>query len=124
MKEIAFVFLGSGLGGVVRYGLGRWVNTLHTLSFPLGTFTVNIIACFIIGFLTGLIDQRHILSESSRLLWVIGFCGGFSTFSAFSSETLTMFQQGHNANMILYILGSVILCVSATFMGLYVAEKF
>lgn len=123
MKEIAFVFLGSGLGGVTRYSLGRWVNSLHSLNFPLGTFSVNIIACFIIGFLTGLIDHRQMLSESSRLLWVVGFCGGFSTFSAFSSETLNLFQQGHNLNMILYILGSVLLCVSFTFLGLYLAEK-
>lgn len=123
MKELIAIFIGGGLGSLTRFGLGRWINSLHNFHFPLGTFVVNIIACFALGFLIGLADHKQLLSPATRLFWTIGFCGGFSTFSAFSSETLTLFQQGHNASLILYVLASVLLCVTATFCGLLIAER-
>jgi len=123
MKELIAVFLGSGLGGLSRFGLGKWINSLHNHHFPFGTFVVNIIACFALGFIIGLADHKQLLSPATRLFWAVGFCGGFSTFSAFSSETMTLFQQGHNASLILYVLASVLLCVTATFCGLLIAER-
>ena len=123
MKELIFIFLGSGLGGLTRYSLGKWINSLHNHHFPLGTLVVNIVACFALGFIIGLADHKQMFSATTRLFWAVGFCGGFSTFSAFSSETLTLFQQGHNTSLILYILASVLLCVTATFGGLVIAER-
>jgi fluoride exporter len=123
MKELIAVFIGSGLGGLSRFGLGKWIISLHNHHFPLGTFVVNVVACFALGFIIGLADHKQILSPSARLFLVVGFCGGFSTFSTFSSETLTLFQQGHNISLVLYILGSVLLCVTATFGGLFIAER-
>jgi CrcB protein len=83
-----------------------------------------VIACFVLGFVIGLADQKQLLSPVARLFWAVGFCGGFSTFSAFSSETVTLFQQGQNSTMLLYILLSVVVCMTATFGGLFVAERF
>lgn len=123
MKELIAVFIGSGLGGLSRYGLGKWINSFHNHHFPFGTLMVNFLACLILGFIIGLADHRQILSPPARLFLAVGFCGGFSTFSAFSSETLTLFQQGHNISLVLYILGSIILCVVATFGGLLIAER-
>jgi len=123
MKELIYVFIGGGLGSLVRFTLGKWVNTFHNSNFPFGTFAINIIACFVMGFIIGLADQKQFLSPATRLFWTIGFCGGFSTFSAFSSETLTLFQQGQNSTMLLYILLSVVICVTATFGGLLIAER-
>lgn len=123
MKELIAVFIGSGLGGLSRYGLGKWINSFHNHHFPFGTLMVNFLACLILGFVIGLADHRQILSPPARLFLAVGFCGGFSTFSAFSSETLTLFQQGHNISLVLYILGSIILCVVATFGGLLIAER-
>ena len=120
MKELIYVFIGGGLGSLVRFLLGKWVNAFHNSHFPFGTFAVNIIACFTLGFIIGLADHKHILSPTTRLFWAVGFCGGFSTFSAFSSETLALFQQGQNSTMLLYILLSVVLCVFATFAGLFI----
>ena len=123
MKELIAVFIGSGLGGLTRFGLGKWIDGLHGHHFPFGTFVVNVVACFALGFVIGLADHRQILSPTARLFLAVGFCGGFSTFSTFSSETLTLFQQGHNISLVLYILASVLLCVTATFGGLFIAER-
>jgi CrcB protein len=123
MKELIAVFIGSGLGGLSRFGLAKWIDGLHDHHFPFGTFVVNVVACFALGFVIGLADHRQILSPTARLFLAVGFCGGFSTFSTFSSETLTLFQQGHNISLVLYILASVLLCVTATFGGLFIAER-
>lgn len=123
MKELIAVFIGSGLGGLTRFGLGKWINSLHNVHFPYGTFVVNVVACFALGFIIGLAEHKQILSPTARLFLAVGFCGGFSTFSTFSSETLTLFQQGHNITLILYVLGSIVLCVTATFGGLLIAGR-
>ncbi len=123
MKELLYVFIGGGLGSLVRFLLGKWVNSFHNSNFPFGTFIINIVACFVLGFIIGLADQKQILSPAIRLFLVVGFCGGFSTFSAFSSETLTLIQQGQNTTMLLYVLLSVVVCLIATFGGLLIADK-
>ncbi len=123
MKELMAVFIGSGLGGLTRFGLGRWIDARHSQHFPVGTFVVNVLACFILGLVIGLADQKQMLSPTARLFLAVGFCGGFSTFSTFSSETLTLFQQGHNTSLILYTLGSILLCLAATFGGLLMAAR-
>jgi CrcB protein len=71
----------------------------------------------------GLADHKQLLSPATRLFWAVGFCGGFSTFSAFSSETLTLMQQGQNSTMLLYILLTVVVCLTATFGGLFIAQR-
>ena len=123
LKELVYIFLGSGLGGLTRFGLGRWVNNFHRSHFPLGTFTVNILACLVLGFVVGLAESRQIVSPQARLFWVVGFCGGFSTFSTFSSETLSLLQSGHHAINLFYILASVVVCLGATFLGLFIAGR-
>jgi CrcB protein len=124
MKELIYVFIGGGLGSLIRYSIGKWVNTFHHSNFPYGTFTINVIACFVLGLMIGLADHKQLISPASRLFWVVGFCGGFSTFSAFSGETVALFQQGQNSTMLLYILLSVVICITATFGGFFVAERF
>lgn len=61
MKELLAVFIGSGLGGLTRFGLGRWVDGWHSHHFPLGTFVVNVVACFALGFIIGLADHKQVL---------------------------------------------------------------
>ncbi len=122
MKFI-YIFLGSGLGGLIRFGLGRWINSWHNSNFPFGTFVVNILACLVLGFVVGLADNRQLISTESKLFWVIGFCGGFSKFSTFSNETLTLYQSGNHIVNITYIVTSVIVCLVATYLGFAVADK-
>lgn len=116
------IFLGGGLGSVARYGLGRWVNSWHVSHFPFGTLVVNVVACFVLGVLIGLADHRQLISPSARMFWTVGFCGGFSTFSTFSHETLVLIQNGFTLSSLLYILLSVALCLGATFVGLYLGK--
>jgi len=123
MKEIILVFFGSGLGGALRFGIGKGVNALHSHHFPFGTLIVNIIACFVVGLLIGLADHKQLLTAQTKLFWMIGFCGGFSTFSAFSGETILLFQQGHYLSSGVYVLSSVLLCLAATLGGMMMMER-
>jgi CrcB protein len=122
MKNLLLVFLGGGLGSTVRFSLGRWVNALHNHHFPWGTLVVNVVACFILGFVIGLADHKQVISASSRLFWTVGFCGGFSTFSTFSNETLYLIQSGFTLSLVLYIGLSLLLCIAAIYGGLYIGE--
>ncbi len=122
MKALLLVFLGGGLGSLARYTMGKWVGTLHTHYFPFGTLLANILACLILGFLVGAADQKQFFSSSSKLFWTVGFCGGFSTFSTFSMETISLFQTGYTGASLLYIGLSLILCVASTLAGLYLGQ--
>lgn len=122
MRELVLVFLGGGTGSVVRWLLGKWVNSFHQHHFPWGTLVANVVACLAVGYVIGLADHKQVLSPTSRLFWVVGFCGGFSTFSTFSAETLSLMQNGFTVSSISYVLVSLALCVGATFVGLYLGE--
>ncbi len=124
MKTMLIVFFGGGLGSVIRYSLGKWISDLHTHDFPWGTLVVNVAACFALGLIIGMADHKQIISPSARLFWVVGFCGGFSTFSTFSQETLYLLQSGFTTSMIFYITVSLLACIGATFGGLYLGEHF
>src|SRR6185369_9984374 len=115
MKSIILVFLGGALGSVLRFSLSKWVNALHSHHFPWGTLVVNVVACFTLGVIIGLADHRQLITPPARIFWTIGFCGGFSTFSAFSHETLILFQNGFTTSLLLYVLMHLLLCFAGTF---------
>lgn len=121
--SIVLVFGGGGLGSVVRFLLGRWVNAWHNHHFPFGTLAVNVVACLALGFVVGIADHRQLISPSARLFWTVGFCGGFSTFSTFSAETLTLIQGGFHLSTTIYIVSSLVLCLAGIFGGLYLGEN-
>jgi len=120
---ISLVFLGGGAGSTVRYLLGKCVNAWHNHHFPFGTLVVNVVACLVLGYVVGIADHRQIISPSARLFWTVGFCGGFSTFSTFSAETLTLIQSGFHLSTFIYITTSLILCLAGTFGGIYLGEN-
>lgn len=122
MQSVLIVFLGGGLGSVIRFLLGKWISSLHSHHFPWGTLAANFVACLLLGLVVGLADQKQMISPPMRLFWTVGFCGGFSTFSTFSNEILFMMQQGLTGSLLLYAGISLLLCVAATFAGLYLGE--
>lgn len=104
-KLILSVFIGSGLGGVVRYTLSQWVNRIAEThqwgNFPFGTLGVNILGCFLIGLIYGMSDSGTVeFSPATKTLLTAGFCGGLTTFSTFSHENYLLLQS-HNLPMLL-----------------------
>lgn len=119
MKTILAIFIGGGLGSVTRYLLGNWVSRLFTNPFPFGTLTVNLTACFLAGLLAGFVSK----DDAMKSFLVIGFCGGFSTFSAFTLDSAKLFNSGLPGQMLLYIALSLIGCVAATFVGAWMGSR-
>lgn len=123
MKQFLIVFVGSGLGGVFRYLINKLFSNIHSSIFPYSTLIVNVLACFIIGIVVGISYQKDFLNPNLKLLLIVGFCGGFSTFSSFSNETISLFQQQNYLYSFLNVILSLCLCLGATFMGLFVVKQ-
>lgn len=107
------VFLGSGLGGVCRYLLSKCIQSHfdNTVTFPWGTFVINITGCFLIGLIYGIFDRyggNVVLSPRMLLLLTTGFCGGFTTFSTFINENYMLFQSSNLLQVLIYAAGSLI----------------
>ena len=88
MYKLVLIFFGSGVGGMLRYALGGWVQRLADGRLPLGTLIVNLSGCLLIGFLTAAFSGRVLIREEYRVALLIGVLGGYTTFSTFGLETL------------------------------------
>lgn len=117
LNNILYVSIGSVLGGISRYLVSYFTAIYYIGKFPIATFLVNLIGSFIIGILFGIIDKNHVFAEEIRLILVIGFCGGFTTFSSFSLETFNLIKNNDFVIAFLYIGLSVVLGLSLTFIG-------
>ncbi|MDR0863820.1 MAG: fluoride efflux transporter CrcB [Candidatus Symbiothrix sp.] len=116
IKQILLVGLGGGIGSILRFLASQL--TIKTSSFPIATFTVNLLGCLLIGILIGLSLKNQWLDANMRVLLITGFCGGFTTFSTFSLENVQMYQAGNYTGLIFYTLASVIIGFAAVWMGL------
>ncbi len=95
--NVLLVAVGGSTGAVCRYAVGLWTPRIAgNAAFPWGTVAVNMSGCLAIGFLLGLSEHRHIVGSNMRLIVVVGFLGGFTTFSAFGYETLILLREGRN----------------------------
>jgi CrcB protein len=114
-----WIGLGSALGGMARYGLSAAMADRFGEGFPWGTVTVNILGSFIIGFFAALTATGGRLNASpdAKQFVMAGLCGGFTTFSAFSLQTLTLAQDGQMLRAGANVGGSVVLCLLATWLG-------
>ncbi|MEE3716749.1 fluoride efflux transporter CrcB [Tumidithrix elongata RA019] len=122
MRQIFIVFLGGGFGSVSRFLLSKTISRQFELTFPLGTFFVNILGCFLIGVVYALV-AKYRLSPALSLLLATGFCGGFTTFSSFAYENNSLFESGDYLTLFLYVSLSVMLCLFATFLGIFIARN-
>lgn len=119
MGNIVLIFLGAGVGGVLRYCVSTFIYSFSAKQFPYGTLFVNVSGCLLMGFLFVLIIERFDgLGPSLRSLLLIGLLGGYTTFSSFSIETINLIENGEWAYAIANILLSTLCCIAATWIGL------
>lgn len=119
---LIYIFIGGGLGAVSRFLAGSWVNRLLGPDFPWGTMAVNVVGSFIIGFFLTWIEYRLPAFPHWRALIAIGFLGGFTTFSSFSWETLSLLRNGEYLLAALNTGGSVLLCLAGVILGFWLAR--
>lgn len=122
MMAYLWIAIGSALGGIARYWCSGVAARMIGETFPWGTLIVNVVGSFIIGFFATLTgpDGRVFVSTNARIFVMIGFCGGYTTFSSFSIQTLNLVQDGEWLRAGGNIVGSVMLCLIAVWAG-YVA---
>ena len=121
MKLLLAIGTGSFIGGVFRYLLSQFVQTKFLSTFPFGTLTVNVVGCFLIGLVFGFSDRGNLTPEW-RLFLATGILGGFTSFSAFSNETVGMLRDGQLMYATAYISVSVIVGLIATFIGISITK--
>ena len=121
MKHLVLVFLGGGLGSSLRYLISKALNPHHQ-HFYFGTFLSNILGCFLIGLIMGLFSKGKFVNEQQLALLVAGFCGGFTTFSAFALEKFSLLKAGENVYFGLYLIMSIVFGLLAVSVGTWFAK--
>lgn len=124
MKEILLLGFGGFAGTTLRYGVQHFASKYLAIAFPWGTFLVNISGCFLIGLLYGIASKEQWLTAEWRLLLITGFCGGYTTFSTFAYENVTMLQQSNYTGFTLYSISTFGLCLLSVFAGLSIIKIF
>jgi CrcB protein len=117
------IVLAGGIGALLRYLLGRATVNLGWAALPFGTLIANLIGCFLIGYLSWVLVHKWPMSNETQVIVLTGFLGGFTTFSAFSLEAITMAQQGSSVKAIAYVGIKVTLCLMMCFAGLFLAKQ-
>lgn len=112
------------MGSVSRYYSHQIISRYFPAIFPFGTLGVNLVGCFLIGIIYGLAEKGTSISPDMRIFLTAGFCGGFTTFSAFSLDSLKLINSGDWIYFTLYITASVVIGILATFGGAYVSKLF
>ena len=122
MNMILLVAVGGAVGSVARYLMASSIQTATGWAFPLGTVLVNILGCFLIGILYVLLVARPDPRQDLRALLMVGVMGGFTTFSSFSLETVTLAMNGNFGGATLNVLISVVACLMGTILGVTLAR--
>jgi CrcB protein len=120
---LLYVALGSAIGGVSRYLLGGLVQRMLDTTFPAGTLLVNVTGSFLLGAIIRYALETPSLTPEVRAFLTIGVCGGYTTFSTFSYETMALLEDGEWARAGVYITASVVLSLIATFLGFALARQ-
>lgn len=119
-----YVMAGAALGGLLRYVVSDIVQKNSKIIFPVGTLSVNIIGSFLLGLIIFFFGEREIISAEMRLFLTIGLCGGFTTFSTFSYETLMLFKESEFLYGSLNVVLNVILSLTAIYLAYLISKIF
>ena len=121
MKQLVLVFVGGGFGSALRFLIGKWLNN-HESGIPYGTFVANILGSLLIGFILGMAAKNEALTQNHTLLLATGFCGGFTTFSAFAYENHIFLKSGDFMSFAFYTIASFIVGFLAVFLGMFLVK--
>ena len=122
MQAYLLVFVGSGLGGMLRYAVNLAAGALLGMTFPWVPPSVNVVGSFTMGVVAGVLALKGVGFDGWRLFLATGILGGFTTFSSFSLDTATLWERGATAAAGAYVLGSVVLSIAALFAGLWLTR--
>lgn len=123
MKLFWAIAVGAAAGGVSRYYLASAIQQRLGASFPWGTFAINITGSLLLGFLIRYAMATPAISAEMRAMLTVGFCGGYTTFSSYSYETMVLIDEGQAGRAVVYSLSSVVLALIATFAGFILARE-
>lgn len=121
MKHVLLVFIGGGFGSVLRFLVGKWLNTNEN-GIPFGTFVANVLGSLCIGLILGYAAKNNTLSQNYTLLLATGFCGGFTTFSTFAYENHVFLKSGDFTTFAFYTIASFVVGFLAVFAGMYLVK--
>ncbi|MHA7943293.1 fluoride efflux transporter CrcB [Formosa sp. 3Alg 14/1] len=121
MKQLLLVFIGGGSGSVLRFLIGKYLNSPST-GIPYGTFLANILGSLLIGIILGLASKNHFITQNHTLLLATGFCGGLTTFSTFAYENHMFLKMGDFLNFTMYTFTTFTLGFLAVFLGVYIIK--
>ena len=116
LKEIIAVFIGGGIGSVLRFLLNK-IEIVSENNYPYSTFISNVVGCFILGLVLGYFIKNDSNNSILFVFLTVGLCGGFTTFSSFSNENLQLLQNGHILSFLIYTLLSLILGIMFVYFG-------
>ncbi len=122
LRNILLVGLGGSAGSILRYLTSVFVQKYFQPAFPYATFTANILGCLLIGFLIGTFEKHEVPPTDLRLLLITGFCGGYTTFSAFAAENIQLLQSGNSSTAFIYIGISILFCLFAVWSGMAISR--
>jgi CrcB protein len=122
LKTLFYIGLGGAIGSVFRYLTSVLVSKYWNQSFPLATFLTNVLGCFIIGIIIGLLEKNNLANGNLKWFLVTGFCGGYTTFSTFGIENHSLLQSNQSLLAFSYIALSVVLGIFAVWFGLFVSK--
>lgn len=123
LQQLFVIALAGAIGCVLRFVLSQQIQQSFARGFPLGILTVNVLGCLMMGFLATLFLERFTLSPHWRAAILVGFLGGFTTFSSFSIDTINLLELGAYGKALLYIVLSVVLCLLATWGGVQLGRS-
>lgn len=123
MKEFLLVCLGGGIGTGARFAAGKWASSVGLMGFPVGTILINAVGSFLLALIAVAALRGEKVPPALILMLTTGVMGGFTTYSTFNLETLTLIQQGRTAHAILNIVITVVVCLGAGVLGMLLGQR-
>jgi len=122
IRTLVLIALGGGIGSILRYLTSVMVQKYYASIFPLATLITNVLGCFLIGLIVGLLEKNQMTNSDLKWFLITGFCGGYTTFSAFGYENISLLQSNNSGLAFVYIGVSIITGLFAVWLGLFLTK--